>query len=985
MAEKEIKVVVSGDAAGAESALNKAKVAAINAVSSIVEAGKRGAEGLKKIQDESKKAAEGVTGLSKALDTLKNVAALGIVGKVISGISSKIYDMGISAISAAANMRQYEIAFSTMLHSAELGKNILEKLKDFAAKTPFDVPGVVESAQQLIAFGFEAKELIPLLTTLGDASAGLGKGSEGVKQMGLAFGQIKAAGTLKTQDVNQLVNAGIDVWKALSDVSGKSIAEIKEMTEKGMIDSATAIEIITASMQKNFGGLMAATGKEVIGLCNEIEEGIGTGLSIIGDYLTDTFNIKGILAYVASLLGEVTQAFAQAKEEGLSFGEAITKVVPTPLLVALGGLVGLLGAGLVTALMVAKGAVVALAATIGISISPFIGIALAMAGVGAAIALLLAKSETARNLLTGMFDSVADAVSGTFDRISKIINDLSDIFGDSGLSLSEAFLQATGYVIGLFLELYEAGIDCFIGMGKAIADFVVNAATEMIKLVTASGDAGDNLVEIMYNAGMNAYDAIIGWIIKLPETIGNIIKNIVIGFEMSASPTGITVKGVSKAISSMGSEVSAAQEEAAKTVDLSGGNAKGAKSSGGGGGGSSKSGEADLKRREQEINRITEALEKAQASTDKLQSKFSSLKLDIAFDGTAGSERVFAQIEREKQARFQAIKDMLTEQENAVKEATKMRESAEKTGDAGAIARAKSLFDERNALYLTSKEQESALRAEIERQAEEKSMTLKTQFNAAKAEADRAMQEMSMAEFLTYLDSKDAEQYARLQSEQEYRQQMFDWEMESQQTLLDFALTAAESMKNQLASGIASMITEGEKFGNVLKNLAKSVLNMFIQWTVGRAMASAMQKLFAKKDSAVLAATAAADMAALTGPAILNESLHPGSIAAAAATVGSVGSAGSIAAGFGSNAAASAAGSGSSGGNSFFDSLKGLTGSNNTSSSASSFKSPSSFLSSAGVNFTANQNIYGNINTGADSDSLMDDFNSTIGSALRSG
>lgn len=982
MAEKEIKVVVSGDAAGAESALNKAKMAATNAVSSIVEAGKRGAEGLKKIQDESKKAAEGVTGLSKALDTLKNVAALGIVGKVISGISSKIYDMGISAISAAANMRQYEIAFSTMLHSAELGKNILEKLKDFAAKTPFDVPGVVESAQQLIAFGFEVKELIPLLTTLGDASAGLGKGSEGVKQMGLAFGQIKAAGTLKTQDVNQLVNAGIDVWKALSDVSGKSIAEIKEMTEKGMIDSATAIEIITASMQKNFGGLMAATGKEVIGLCNEIEEGIGTGLSIIGDYLTDTFNIKGILAYVASLLGEVTQAFAQAKEEGLSFGEAITKVVPTPVLVALGGLVGLLGAGLVTALMVAKGAVVALAATIGVSISPFIGIALAMAGVGAAIALLLAKSENARNLLKGMFDSVADAVSATFDRISKIINDLSDIFGDSGLSLSEAFLQATGYVIGLFVELYEAGIDCFINMGKAVADFVVNAATEMIKLVTASGDAGDNLVEIMYNAGMNAYDAIIGWIIKLPETIGNIIKNIVIGFEMSASPTGITVKGVSKAISSMGSEVSAAQEEAAKTVDLSGGNAKGAKSSGGG---SSKSGEADLKRREQEINRITEALEKAQASTDKLQSKFSSLKLNIAFDGTAGSERVFAQIEREKQARFQAIKDMLTEQENAVKEATKMRESAEKTGDAGAIARAKSLFDERNALYLTSKEQESALRAEIERQAEEKSMTLKTQFNAAKAEADRAMQEMSMAEFLTYLDSKDAEQYARLQSEQEYRQQMFDWEMESQQTLLDFALTAAESMKNQLASGIASMITEGEKFGNVLKNLAKSVLNMFIQWTVGRAMASAMQKLFAKKDSAVLAATAAADTAALTGPAILNESLHPGSIAAAAATVGSVGSAGSIAAGFGSNAAASAAGSGSSGGNSFFDSLKGLTGSNNTSSSASSFKSPSSFLSSAGVNFTANQNIYGNINTGADSDSLMDDFNSTIGSALRSG
>ena len=181
MAEKEVKVIVSGDSSGADNALKKAAKAATDLGESTEKAGKQTETNLDKINTSAQKAAGGIGNLNTAFTGLKAAVAIGAIGSVIKSIT----DSGTEAIMAAAKMKQYEIAFTTMLKSAESGKAMMQDLQDFAAKTPFDVPGVVEAAQQLTAFGFEAKDIIPTLTTLGDAAAGLGRGSEGVKLMGL--------------------------------------------------------------------------------------------------------------------------------------------------------------------------------------------------------------------------------------------------------------------------------------------------------------------------------------------------------------------------------------------------------------------------------------------------------------------------------------------------------------------------------------------------------------------------------------------------------------------------------------------------------------------------------------------------------------------------------------------------------------------------------------------------------------------------------
>ena len=62
-------------------------------------------------------------------------------------------------------------------------------MQEFAAKTPFEFSQVSQAAQKFIAFGFSAEQVIPTLTAVGDAAAGVGLGAEGINRITLALGR----------------------------------------------------------------------------------------------------------------------------------------------------------------------------------------------------------------------------------------------------------------------------------------------------------------------------------------------------------------------------------------------------------------------------------------------------------------------------------------------------------------------------------------------------------------------------------------------------------------------------------------------------------------------------------------------------------------------------------------------------------------------------------------------------------------------------
>ena len=387
---------------------------------------RRVGDDLEIVSKQSQKATSGIKGFAdkcnKMTGALSAIAAVQL-GSVFTGMAGGILNMGIASVQAAAQMRQYEIAFQTMLKSAEAGTQMLRDLQQFAAETPFDVPGVVSAGQQLMAFGFKAEEIIPMLTNLGDAASGLGLGTEGVSRLAYALGQMQTSGKLNAQDMMQLTSAGISAWDMLAQAAGKTVAEMKDLCSKGAIDSKAAVQTIIAGMNDQFGGMMAKTSDEVAGLLANIEETAGNTSAAVGKYLTEAFNIKGILKDVSDRLGEFQQKMQTATEQGRSLRDVIKECVPAPVIAAMGAFAAAL-------VVVSVAAVATIGAVLGLSA----GIVAAGAAIGAAIALIITYWDDLANAVKaavqGILDTVVIIGTAVTEAILGVVRWILDTIGD---------------------------------------------------------------------------------------------------------------------------------------------------------------------------------------------------------------------------------------------------------------------------------------------------------------------------------------------------------------------------------------------------------------------------------------------------------------------------------------------------------------------------------------------------------------------------
>lgn len=437
MPKKEIKVEIVAETKNAEGKLATVSAAlksvANDAARVSKQAGKIDDSGMKKMASSADGAKKHVKSLG---DALSNVSAMSEkLGKAVQGLGSLatgafakdivngLLGAGAASIKAAAQMRQYEIAFQTMLKSADEGTQMLRDLQKFAAETPFDVPGVVSAGQQLMAFGFKAKEVIPMLTSLGDAAAGLGQGTAGVSRLAYALGQMQTSGKLNAQDMMQLTSAGISAWDMLADAAGVSIAEIKDMTSKGMVDSKEAVKVIVAGMNEEFGGMMAKTSTEVSGLLANIEETAGTTSAVIGQYMINAFNIKGILKTASDELGNFQKKLQNAANSGESFRDVIKDCIPPELIAAAGALAAVIGSVLVLALGAAAAAV-----------STFLGLSAAaiatIAAVGAAVALLATYWDDLVDAILQIPGAITACGAAAVSLVTAILSKIVGLFGD---------------------------------------------------------------------------------------------------------------------------------------------------------------------------------------------------------------------------------------------------------------------------------------------------------------------------------------------------------------------------------------------------------------------------------------------------------------------------------------------------------------------------------------------------------------------------
>jgi len=135
------------------------------------------------------------------------------LAKGLAVIGTALMAAGLKSIQMAGNLEQTKIAFTTMLGSAEAADAFIRQLYDFAAKTPFEIEGLTTAARQLLAFGFQAQEIIPMMEAIGNAVSGLGGGAFEIERVTRALGQMQAKGKVTAEEMMQLAELGIPVWK----------------------------------------------------------------------------------------------------------------------------------------------------------------------------------------------------------------------------------------------------------------------------------------------------------------------------------------------------------------------------------------------------------------------------------------------------------------------------------------------------------------------------------------------------------------------------------------------------------------------------------------------------------------------------------------------------------------------------------------------------------------------------------------------------
>ena len=224
----------------------------------------------------ARSASDSLNGLNTSIGGTSNSLKYLKRGVLAAGVA--LGGLAAAGIKAASDYQQAQIAFTKMLGSAEKSTQMIKELQDFAAATPFELPQLLQGSKKLMAFGFEAGQVIPMLTAIGDAASGLSLGSEGIDRLTLAIGQMQAKGKVSGGELRQLAEAGIPALQYLADAYGKTTAEIMKMSEDGAIPAAAGVGILIKGMEdgsKNamgFKGMMEAQSKTMAGLMSTLKD-----------------------------------------------------------------------------------------------------------------------------------------------------------------------------------------------------------------------------------------------------------------------------------------------------------------------------------------------------------------------------------------------------------------------------------------------------------------------------------------------------------------------------------------------------------------------------------------------------------------------------------------------------------------------------------------------------------------------------------------
>lgn len=726
----------------------------------------------------------GLTGiLSKA-----GPAGLAIAGvtAAVAGLGAALGAAGDKFIGYNAKMEQTSIAFTSMLGSAQDAKIMMDQLRKFAADTPFEFKDIAPAAQQLKAFGFEARDIIPTLTAVGNASAGLGRGTEGLKQIAFVMGQIKTTGKLMGQDVMQLSQLGIPVKDILAKNLGLAADQLSDIGNQG-ISADAAIKALTEGMNERFPNMMDKMSNSFSGMMSTINDNASQILGKIGEPLFNSMK---------NAIGKVRDVFDTALKnvntKGLS--HIFDDLVPDGLAKNISHIFNSIGQEISAIMPVIDN----LSSALGDLFKPLL--------------------EGDGSLFLDMLDTVVTVTVNVWRVVSGVIADIAAVIG----SVESYIVSVLNSISGAFDTLYNG-----------LLSGIVQMANQFLATV------GDWLSQ--------AYNAIVDFVNACLDklgVVGTAIRKIasMVGAEIESAKDAVTNSKTFQALTNLvtidGNITTQVETGPTDFVNQGGGSVSGGGSVGGSGGGGAGSGSVDKaqKKIEELTKKIADAVSDLsdkildetgtvyEKGIGKLNREIAKVKKEIEEAAAAGVNTDALQAKLEEYGRV--IKDKLVKK---WKEA-----NTDLVNDTNlALAKmTKSISAQAEAQYQIDLEK---LKREKENKLKEVALTQDS------VEAKLAVERWYNAQLALITKQRDDELAKEPKTWSEA------WGNALQQMVEDFGSKgkqmqdAMSSVASSMADGFTDMFTDvltldfkniGSSFGNMLKSMLKAIANFMAKQVV---------------------------------------------------------------------------------------------------------------------------------------------------------
>ena len=255
--------------------------------------------GLKNTTNELKKQKAGVSGVSDEMKKMKTL----ITGFIAAYGGKKLWEL---LIGSNAEMEQYTTSLEVMLGSTEKASAMIEKMREFAAKTPLTLENVISGGLLLMSYGVDESNLIDTMTKLGDLASG---NAEKMDRITLAYGQMLAKGKVTGEELRQMTEAGVPLQTALAESIGVTGEEFSKMVSAGKVgidDLNKAITGLTTGNGK-FAGMMEKQSQTMQGMLSTLQDNLSEFMRKMGE---------GAFGEVKSALQEASDLLAEWEEDG---------------------------------------------------------------------------------------------------------------------------------------------------------------------------------------------------------------------------------------------------------------------------------------------------------------------------------------------------------------------------------------------------------------------------------------------------------------------------------------------------------------------------------------------------------------------------------------------------------------------------------------------------------------------------------------------